>query len=243
MPKPDPFVPEIDPALMGLTACTVQLFFAWRVKVLTGRIWLVLLIALFSIASCLGALASATATHFVPLFQNFTKFESVVIIWLAGAAVADVLITMSLTWHLFSSHMYLDDRRKHRTGFGATDQVIDRIISLTVQTGLLQALVAVINLILFLALTTNAAYFVFNWLLSKLYTNALLSSLNSRSRWGNQNATGTSNPVDAETFAERVSRRTNPNGTVQVYRQEHVELHVTPSDRHASDIKKPLEEA
>ncbi|KAJ8689748.1 hypothetical protein PTI98_012618 [Pleurotus ostreatus] len=89
-----------DPAINGITTATVQLFFAWRVKVLTGNIWLVSLITITSISSGLCAIGAAAATEWVPQFINFQKFEVVVIIWLAGSAVSDVVITAAMTWYL-----------------------------------------------------------------------------------------------------------------------------------------------
>ncbi|KAI1797231.1 hypothetical protein LXA43DRAFT_1057036 [Ganoderma leucocontextum] len=67
------------------------------------------------------------------------KFQVVGILWLVGAALADVLITTALLWHL----------RTHKTGMLATDDLINKIIRLTVQTGLITALFAVICLVLY----------------------------------------------------------------------------------------------
>ncbi|KAJ8075644.1 hypothetical protein PM082_021274 [Marasmius tenuissimus] len=53
----------------------------------------------------------------------------------------------------------------------------------TIQTGGLTSVCAIIDLVLFLVDPT-ALYLTFNYALAKLYTNALLSSLNSRRGWG-----------------------------------------------------------
>ncbi|KAL0960366.1 hypothetical protein HGRIS_011990 [Hohenbuehelia grisea] len=70
-----------SPAIMGITTCIVQLFFAWRILIMAKNVWIVFVISFFSIASALGALGSAAATHFVPQFDDFPKFKVVVIIW------------------------------------------------------------------------------------------------------------------------------------------------------------------
>ncbi|KAJ8075639.1 hypothetical protein PM082_021269 [Marasmius tenuissimus] len=75
--------------------------------------------------------------------------------------------------------------------------LVDRIIRSTIQTGALTSVCAIIDLILFLVNPT-ALHLTFNFALAKLYTNALMSSLNSRRGWryangpsSNSNSRGT----------------------------------------------------
>ncbi|PIL22821.1 hypothetical protein GSI_15516 [Ganoderma sinense ZZ0214-1] len=161
-----------DPAMTSIIAVFTQFFFAWRVKVLTGNYFAVCCIMFSAFAQFCGGVGTSIAVGMIPEFAQFTKFKVIVIIWLAFSAVSDVLITASLVWHL----------RKNKTGMSITDHLIDRIIRMTVQTGLLTAVCAVINLILFL-LVPSGWHLLFNLPLSKLYTNSLLSSLNSRRGW------------------------------------------------------------
>ncbi|KAJ3478952.1 hypothetical protein NLI96_g9393 [Meripilus lineatus] len=161
-----------DPAMVGIIATAVQLFFAWRVKVLTDNIWAVIFIVLTSLCSVLGGIGTAIGIHIVPEFVEFQKFKVVVIVWLIGAAVCDAAITLSLTWYL----------RRHKTGFSNTD--------VTVQNGLITAVWAIIDLIVYLASSTGL-HLAFNFPLSKLYTNSLLSSLNSRAGWKFQSSEST----------------------------------------------------
>ena len=95
-----------------------QLFFAWRVKVLTNSIPAVAIICICAICqfceasscclfrSCLhfaltgGGLGTSIAVGMIPEFVHFQKFEVIVIIWLAFSAVADCAITIALVWHL-----------------------------------------------------------------------------------------------------------------------------------------------
>jgi len=105
-------------------------------------------------------------------FTEFVRFKVVAIIWLVAAILADICIATSLTLHL----------QKHKTGFGATDDVLDRIIRLTVQTGTTTAICAFVHLTLYLADKTGI-HLIFGVPLSKLYTNSLMSSLNARGSW------------------------------------------------------------
>jgi hypothetical protein len=81
----------------------VQLFFAWRVKVVTGNIWAVSLIVAMSVTTCrksffhyysrtvahsytlftstVGGIGTAIATDMIVEFVDFMKFKVIVIIW------------------------------------------------------------------------------------------------------------------------------------------------------------------
>ncbi|EMD32711.1 hypothetical protein CERSUDRAFT_99088 [Gelatoporia subvermispora B] len=159
-----------DPAMVGMIATSVQLFFAWRIKVLLQNNWIVGLVIFSALGSIFGGLGTAIAIHYVPDFLEFERFRAVVIVWLILAAVCDTTITVSLTLHL----------RRHRTGVATTDYLLDKIIRLTVQNGLITTLWAIADLITYLA-TPTGAHLALNFPLAKLYTNSLLSTLNSRS--------------------------------------------------------------
>ncbi|EIM90931.1 uncharacterized protein STEHIDRAFT_152615 [Stereum hirsutum FP-91666 SS1] len=159
-----------DPA--GVIGMAVQLFFAWRVKVLTNSIWATILVGFCAFVSCCAGVATAIAVGIVPRFVEFQTFKPAVIIWLALSALCDCLITLILVSYL----------RKQKSAFVVTDGIVDRIIRLTVQTGLITSIVAVAALIAFLA-SPNGLHLVFNMPLAKLYTNSLLSSLNARTGW------------------------------------------------------------
>ncbi|THG96858.1 hypothetical protein EW026_g5048 [Hermanssonia centrifuga] len=176
--------------MTAIIALLVQMFFAWRIKVLTGNWFVVVIVSFCSIAqwckllstslykiaanpqSTGGGLGTAIAVGMIPEFQHFQKFEIIVIVWLAFSAVADTAITVALSWHL----------RRHKTGFAVTDNIVDKIVRMTIQTGMITALCAIIDLIAFLA-TPSGIHLIFNLPLSKLYTNSLMSSLNTRAGW------------------------------------------------------------
>ncbi|KAF9267332.1 hypothetical protein L218DRAFT_1060558 [Marasmius fiardii PR-910] len=159
---------DADPVMTGLIAILVQGFFAWRIRVLTGNVWLVSMVLLFSVAGFVGGIVTSFEVGRTPEFINFREFKWAVIMWLLGSCCGDILITSIL--------------RRHKTGFQASDDIVDRVIRLTVQTGLLTAICAIIDLALFLA-DPSGLHLIFNFPLSKLYTNSLMSSLNSRGAW------------------------------------------------------------
>ncbi|KAJ3539725.1 hypothetical protein NM688_g6324 [Phlebia brevispora] len=211
-----------DPAMVGIIATMVQLFFAWRVKVLTNRPWVVLLIVVTAFGSIFGGIGTAVAIHYVPEFTEFQKFQVVVIVWLICAVICDSAITLSLTWHL----------RKHKTGFQDTDDILNKIIRLTVQNGLITALWAIIDLISYLA-TPSGLHLAFNFPLAKLYTNSLMSSLNSRAGWRYQTSESTTNKGGER---DQTTRRVRSVDVVNLSTATRPEVFVTVESHEMVDV-------
>ncbi|KAH9927652.1 uncharacterized protein B0H18DRAFT_1003009 [Fomitopsis serialis] len=147
----------------------VQFFYAWRIWKLTNNYFAVAVILMTSLVGGLSGIGTAIAVTIKPAFSGFQNLKVIVILWLLGGAVCDVLITLALSWHL----------RQRRTGFRSTDTIISRIIQVTVSNGLLTAGFAVADIIAFLA-TPRGIHVAFNYTLIKLYGNSMMSSLNSR---------------------------------------------------------------
>ncbi|KAF7980513.1 hypothetical protein HWV62_38030 [Athelia sp. TMB] len=172
--------------MTGIIAASVQLFFAWRVKVVTNSKIATAVVVFFS------SIGTSIAVGLIPVFTEFVKFEVIVILWLVGAAVADICITIALCYHL----------QKHKTGFSATDDIVNRIIRLTVQTGAVTAICATIDVIVF-CVDDTGTHLIFNIPLSKLYTNSLMSSLNARGGWkfaGSKNESSTAGVITKRVF-------------------------------------------
>ncbi|KAH9912120.1 hypothetical protein B0H21DRAFT_434472 [Amylocystis lapponica] len=161
-----------EPAMTVLLAIMVQIFFKWRVKVLTGNTYLVCFIVFCAICQVCGGLGTSIAVGVVPEYAQFQKFEAIVIVWIIGAVLTDTTITIALVWRL----------KTHQHRFPTTMNRLNKIIRLTVQTGLVMTVVEIVNLILFLADDTGI-HLIFNIPLGRLYTNSLMSSLNSRTGW------------------------------------------------------------
>ncbi|KAK0185422.1 hypothetical protein F5146DRAFT_1070089 [Armillaria mellea] len=194
----------------AIMAGAVQLFFAWRVKILTSS-WIsassVCFTALLAVAGGIATAAEANAQQAVSDFQTF---KATVIIWLVSSCVCDFLITGALVWYLY---------RGHKTGFEQSDELMDRIIRLTVQTGLITSICAMLDLITFLAIASPNVHIIFTGMLGKLYTNALMSSLNARSGW----SYSTSSPSNLDTSRKKddVVRLTTANTEVFVQVERH----------------------
>ncbi|KAJ7348848.1 hypothetical protein DFH08DRAFT_863617 [Mycena albidolilacea] len=165
-----------EPLCIVAVSTPIQLFFAWRIKSLTKSWWIPILIVLLAIASLVGGVWTAVMISIVKTFANKPKLHNPALLWFLTACVADGLITASFVFTL---------SKRKTSGFSGHDSAIDkltRVIRLTVQTGLITAICAILDVICFMALPHFAVDFVWDLALSKLYTNCLMSTLNARQR-------------------------------------------------------------
>ncbi|KAH9912344.1 uncharacterized protein BXZ73DRAFT_82353 [Epithele typhae] len=153
---------QSDPITVATVAILVQGFFAWRVKVLTKNNWIVGFIYICAFASFLGGLGTTIGATKVTKMLELDKLRPITYVWLPMAATADIAITTTL-----------------EDGMRFTDTLINKITRLTLETGLLTSMWALIILIVYLTVPTGLHLF-FNFTLSKLYTISLLTSLLSR---------------------------------------------------------------
>ncbi|KAG9095819.1 hypothetical protein FS749_009715 [Ceratobasidium sp. UAMH 11750] len=160
------------PAINATVSSTTQCFFAWRITKLTGHTWIGWTIAASAFIQTLAGVAISVGSSIIVDFARFKELHVPVTVRLVMSSVTDVAITCILSWYLHS----------HRTGFPRTDNVLSKLIRLTVQTGLLMSLWAVVDLIVFLVVPNNL-HLLFSLPLSKLCTNSLMSTLNSRGGW------------------------------------------------------------
>ncbi|KAF7300948.1 hypothetical protein MIND_00657800 [Mycena indigotica] len=165
---PDAFMTE--PLIIVLVSMPIQLFFAWRIYQLTKSVWVPILIVLLGLASFAGGVWTTVMIRVLRKFAKKPLLHAPALLWFLTSCVADVLITISLVLTL----------SKKKTGFSATDSVVDKIIRATIQTGLITAVFSIMDVICFMVFPHYAINFVWDLALSKLYTNCLLSTLNAR---------------------------------------------------------------
>ncbi|KAI0353729.1 hypothetical protein OH77DRAFT_1522287 [Trametes cingulata] len=99
-----------------------------------------------------------------------------VLLNLHGIAALCMMVANELTISAFLAY-YLYSRK---TGVRRTNSIVNRLIALTVTTGMLTTVFLVANLITYTMAHDDLYSLLFNFLLAKLYSNALLTSLNSR---------------------------------------------------------------
>ncbi|KAJ7063697.1 hypothetical protein C8F01DRAFT_87808 [Mycena amicta] len=169
-----------EPIVIVAVSTPIQLFFAWRIRSLTKSYWIPAIIVVLALGSCAGGLWTAVDIGLFKTFANKPKLHNSALLWFLGSCVADILITGSLVFSL----------SKRKTGFSGTDSVIDKIIRMTIQTGAITAIFSILDVLCFMILPHAAVNFVWDLALSKLYTNCLMSTLNSRQALNNVSASG-----------------------------------------------------
>lgn len=172
---------HLSPLITVAIASTVQGFYAWRINRLTGWLWVSVGIGLVVLVQFVAGFVTTIGAFRVVDFARFDELRVEIVLWLITSAVTDVVVTSILTWYLHT----------HRTGFPRTNDLVTKLIRITVQTGMITTIWAVVDLIVFLTVPTPL-HLLFNLPLCKLYTNTLLSTLNARSGWDkSQNGTST----------------------------------------------------
>ncbi|KAJ7919670.1 hypothetical protein B0H13DRAFT_2656617 [Mycena leptocephala] len=165
-----PLLLRPDAAVTVAISTPIQLFVAWRVHVITRSYFFPLLIGLTSLISLAGGLSVTIIVTLHSNYADFPNFNPFVITWLAASAACDVILSAALIYSLYT----------RKSGVRSTDRYIDRIIRLTVQTGSITAVTALLDLFVFLFSPESTLQFIWDFPLSKLYGNALFSSLNAR---------------------------------------------------------------
>ncbi|KAJ3481477.1 hypothetical protein NLI96_g7627 [Meripilus lineatus] len=112
-----------------------------------------------------------TTKAFDTTFLGLHKISTLLYVDLAAVIAADALVSLSLCYYLHRS----------KPGLQKTDSLINALIMYAVNTGLLTAFDASAALVLYAVMPTNLIFIAFYLLLSKLYLNAYLASLNARS--------------------------------------------------------------
>lgn len=171
------------PLLSGIVSATVQLFFAWRIWVLSKSVPLAGLIVCIALTQGTCAMYSGIRFEIIDDVAKIASLFPTATIWLGGSALCDFIITISMVTFL----------ARASTGFSQTDSVITKLIRMTVETGLVTTTAAITELILFLVYEHNNLHMIPALALAKLYTNTLLATFNSRSL-----AFSSSNPTDAD---------------------------------------------
>ncbi|KAF9461106.1 hypothetical protein BDZ94DRAFT_858982 [Collybia nuda] len=159
------------PIMTGIVSCTVQIYFSHRIHIISGsqlaRIIIILLALMQGIAAIVGGAQLLISND---LTKVQVKAHTSTTIWLVGSAVCDIIIAVFMVFFL----------SRRATGFKATQTLITKVMRLTIETGSLTATVAIIDVILFLAFPESNFHVAPAFILGKLYSNTLVTTLNSR---------------------------------------------------------------
>lgn len=107
-----------QPIASGVVQSLVQLFFVRRLHYIAGRNWLTGFIFACALLTVIGGVGGGVALYVFKEYARASELEWVTAIWGVAATVADISITVAMTYYL----------RRARGNFAATDRLLDRII-------------------------------------------------------------------------------------------------------------------
>jgi len=164
------------PVLSGFISSLTQLFYAWRIYILSRSYWAAGPIAVVAVAQGIFEIYDGViclqAGSLSALPDSFAS--KIFVVWLAGSTLCDVMITSSMFFYL--------RRAKNAVLVKKTNTLLTRLIALTVETGLISSAVQITALVTFVVADHTLLYTAPISVTSKLYSNSLLAILNSRMR-------------------------------------------------------------
>ncbi|KAK0434155.1 uncharacterized protein EV420DRAFT_1754600 [Desarmillaria tabescens] len=162
------------PIMSAAVACVGQVFYAYRIFVLSKSQIVPIFVTCVSLTSSVAAIITGVYSFEA---GNVTKLNNrktsiAVGIWCGASALCDIVIAICMTYYLMRSD----------TGFRRTRMLVTKLIRLTIETGTVTAVVALLNLILFFAFPHQTFYGTPALIMPKLYANTVYMVLNSRIR-------------------------------------------------------------
>ncbi|KAI5116625.1 hypothetical protein M0805_009611 [Coniferiporia weirii] len=202
---------EVMVLMSAIVCLLVQSFLVHRVWTLSQKN--VMLTGVLSLLVIVGFIT--TATYFGKGVQLTSFVDVVSIDWLSKltnslAAATDAIIAFVL---IFLLH-------RARTGFQKSETMINRLILFTINTGLLTSLCAVLTVVFVSVYPNNYVYITVYFCVSRLYTNCLLATLNSRKNVYGSDAddseAAASMPLNARAQTADVASRGMPRFALKV---------------------------
>ncbi|KAF7296711.1 hypothetical protein HMN09_01080200 [Mycena chlorophos] len=155
----------------GVTGSLVQLFYAHRVwKMSHKNKPLTALIVLIVLATSACGTAWVVLALEAGTYERLLKISPLTISINALSTTTDVIITTTLCFMLYRT----------RPASLETESMVNRLILFTINTGLLTSLCAVASLVSLVISPQTLIYASFYFCIGRLYSNALLASLNAR---------------------------------------------------------------
>jgi len=167
----------LTPVLETIITALVQGFFAYRLRILSGRLHLCLVCWGLCLLRFIGGMGMSVEGFLdVAREPDYFKLQDtygwLITSALNVGAVLDLLITVSMCFYI--KRMYTS------YNFPRSDELIHRLISWTIQTGLITSMTSVAVVMTFQTMRHNFVWLALYTFLAKLYTNSLLVSLNAR---------------------------------------------------------------
>ncbi|KAK0480978.1 hypothetical protein EDD18DRAFT_1337096 [Armillaria luteobubalina] len=160
------------PIMSAIVSCVGQIFYAYRIFVLSKSRIIPISIICVSLTSSVAAMITGVyAFEASTVLKLGDRKTSIAIgIWCGASALCDILIAICMTYYLM----------RRNTGFHRTRVLVTKIIRLTIETGSVTAIVTLLTFILFIGFPGHTYHSAPALLVPKLYANAIYMVLNSR---------------------------------------------------------------
>jgi len=171
----DPYVNAFDVPIMGaIVSETVQIFFAYRVWVLSNRKawWYCIIIIVSSTVNTTSAFVGGIYAHVHRKFINGNTMRAITLAFSIGGTVSDLLIVAAMLFYLI--------RPGNFVGRHLRDHALVKIVRLTIETNIMTTTCVTLTLLLVIIFPHKFYYTCPTAILGKLYSNTFLVSLNNR---------------------------------------------------------------
>ncbi|TBU37349.1 hypothetical protein BD309DRAFT_876619 [Dichomitus squalens] len=161
------------PVFSGVVSCTVQLYYAYRIGILSRSRTLQGVISVLALTQGTAAIVTGAQAKIIGSFAGLQQKAAVSCgLWLSGSALCDIIIASFMAYLLLRN-----DVRSAQT-----HAIINRLVRLVVETGTLTAVAATIDIVLYFSEPDTDYHSCIATILAKLYSNSLLVIFNSRIR-------------------------------------------------------------
>ncbi|KAK0459324.1 uncharacterized protein EV420DRAFT_315280 [Desarmillaria tabescens] len=162
------------PVMSAVAACVGQVFYAYRIFILSKSQTVPILIACLSLTSSVAGIITGVYSFEA---GNITKLNnqktSIAVGIVCGvSALCDIIIAFCMTYYLMRCDI----------GSRQTRILVTKLIRLTIEMGSVTAVITLLNLVLFFAFPHQTFYGTPALIMPKLYANTVFMVLNSRIR-------------------------------------------------------------
>ncbi|KIJ53443.1 hypothetical protein M422DRAFT_775550 [Sphaerobolus stellatus SS14] len=214
----------IEVAVTTMMTLLVQCFFAFRLYRLSHGNW-VLVGCIFVLAMGHVALGTLSVVRLfqIRLFSRVPEISDILSATLIVMAVNDALITLSLCYYLQKAQK---KSKKH-------DAV--RLLTIyTIETGGLISVVVIINAVFALVMPSNWIFIGIEFVLAKLYSNSLLTILNSRasirSKFGDMFSNSRTPGGSQQPISMGIVHNQTDPGSIQIHLNTIKTVEISPPD-------------
>ncbi|KAF9269730.1 hypothetical protein L218DRAFT_983537 [Marasmius fiardii PR-910] len=161
----------IHVAVTSISNFIIRSMFARRAyRLSSGNIPITVLLLAVSLTDLVVGIVITARAFKLTSYLELDVLSTLFYVNFAAGTSSDLGVALTLCYLL----------RKSRTGFARTDSLIKMLMTYTINTGLIVAVDAALGMICYIVMPNNFVFLGFYLLLSKLYLNSYLASLNAR---------------------------------------------------------------